>query len=95
MRDPLCSGEDQWTMNWSSRKINLGNREGENARYYFECGQNLFASKSNNMVVDSYEWGNNSAEKREEIKLNTIIFWLLKQSFSRRCSDQYCFSSIH
>ena len=31
------------------------------------------------MVVDSYEWGNNSAEKKRGNKAQcTIIFWLLK-----------------
>ena len=71
MRDPLCSGEDQWTMNWSSRKINLGIERGKMQDTILNVAK-IYLRVSNNTVLDSYEWGNNSAEKREEIKLNTI-----------------------
>ena len=72
MRDPLCSGEDQWTMNWSSRKINLGIEREKMQDTILNVAKIYLRISINIVVVDSYEWGNNSAEKREEIKLNTI-----------------------
>ena len=54
MRDPLCSGEDQWTMNWSSRKINLG-IEREKMQDTILNVAKIYLRVSNNMVLMNEE----------------------------------------
>ena len=66
MRDPLCSGEDQWTMNWSSRKINLGIEREKMQDTILNVAKIYLRISINIVVVDSYEWGNNSAEKERK-----------------------------